>query len=179
MAMAHHRSPSRPPPPLDAAALDGLAIRYLGRFATTRARLRDYLQRKLRERGWAGDDPPPVDAIVERCAAAGYVDDAAFATARSRSLGRRGYGNARVTAALAAAGVAAGVANAVKQDEASAFAAADAFARRRRIGPYAATAPSPDDQRRALAAMVRAGHPWPIAQRFVRAVPGDVIENEA
>ena len=44
----------RQPPPLDAAALERLALRYVERFATTRGRLTDYLTRKIRERGWEG-----------------------------------------------------------------------------------------------------------------------------
>lgn len=173
------RAERRTPPPLDAAALDGFAVRYLGRYATTAARLRDFLARKLRERGWAEAGDPPIDAIVARCVAAGYVDDDAFAAARSRSLGRRGYGNGRIATALAAAGIDKVTAGSVAQDDAAAFAAADAFARKRRIGPYATTPATPDLNRRQLAAMVRAGHPWRLAQRFVRAAPGDMIENDA
>ncbi|HYZ48955.1 MAG TPA: RecX family transcriptional regulator, partial [Sphingomonas sp.] len=41
--------------PLDAPALERFALRYVERYATTRARLADYLSRKLRERGWAGE----------------------------------------------------------------------------------------------------------------------------
>ena len=53
--------------PLDAAALDRIALRYVERFATTRARLADYLRRKIRERGWDGEPVDPA-AIAERFA---------------------------------------------------------------------------------------------------------------
>ena len=68
----------RPAPPLDAAALDRLALRYVERFATTRGKLADYLRRKVRERGWTGPDADP-QAIAERMAGLGYIDDRQFA----------------------------------------------------------------------------------------------------
>ncbi|KTW08260.1 RecX family transcriptional regulator, partial [Sphingomonas sanguinis] len=38
--------------------LERLALRYVERFATTEGKLVDYLTRKLRERGWAGEGAP-------------------------------------------------------------------------------------------------------------------------
>ena len=49
------RKPRKPRPPLNAAKLEELALGYVGRFATSRAKLLSYLKRKLRERGWDGD----------------------------------------------------------------------------------------------------------------------------
>ena len=70
---------ARQPRPLDDAGLERLALRYVERYATSRARLSAYLGRKLRERGWAGSDAPPVEALTDRLAELRYVDDAAFA----------------------------------------------------------------------------------------------------
>ena len=42
------------PPPLDAEKLQNLALAYVGKFATSRAKLIDYLRRKLPRGGWAG-----------------------------------------------------------------------------------------------------------------------------
>ena len=70
-------------PPLDKAGLEQTALFYAGRYATSRARLKAYLLRKLRERGWDGAEPPPLEALVERLAGLGYVDDRAFAAARA------------------------------------------------------------------------------------------------
>ncbi len=81
-------APRRQAPPLDASALERLALRYVERFATSRAKLADYLRRKIRERGWDGA-PADVDALSERMAVLGYIDDRAFAEARARSLARR------------------------------------------------------------------------------------------
>lgn len=144
-----------------------MAIRYVGRFATTRARLAAYLQRKITERGWAGEGAPPVEALVERMAAAGYVDDRAFAAARTASLARRGYGARRQADALRAAGVtredAAALRDAEEDAEGAALAAARAFARRKRLGPWGGPA-DPDKARRQLAAMLRAGHDFAVAR---------------
>lgn len=159
--------------------MERLALHYLGRYATTRAKLATYLNRKLDERGWAGDGPPPVTAIVARMAELGYVDDLAFAEMRSASLGRRGYGVRHQADALRAAGVEEADRSAVfagREDDAEAgdHAAALAFARRKRIGPFAAAPADPDARRKALAAMMRAGHGYDIARRFVDAAPGEV-----
>ena len=126
-------------PPLDEAGLEQAALSYAGRYATSRAKLRAYLARKLRERGWAGAEAPPLDALVERLAGLNYVDDRAFATARGAALARRGYGARRVDAALHAAGI--GAEDAADAREAAADGAWEAalrFAERRGIGPFAA-----------------------------------------
>src|SRR3954454_6202128 len=102
-------APSRPrraPKPLDQNRLEEVALKYVERFATTRAKLRDYLRRKLRERGWTGEHEPDVAAIAERFAALGYVDDAAYALNKARSISGHGYGRRRLDQKLWAAGVA-------------------------------------------------------------------------
>jgi regulatory protein len=167
----------KPRPPLDEEGLERLALFYAGRYATTRARLRDYLGRKVRERGWAGAGGPPVERLAERFAALGYVDDRAFAAARAASLLRRGYGVRRVRQALRAAGVEAGDAEAVQREsEEEAWAAALRFARRRRIGPWSEGNPDRETRRKAAAAMLRAGHSIDIVGRLLDVAPGDIPE---
>lgn len=172
-------------PPLDAEALERLGLFYAGRFATTRARLADYLRRKLRERGWSGPGAPPVEALVERFAALGYVDDAAFARAKTGALLRRGYGTRRVAQALKAAGVEEeDIAPARDEAESGALDAALRFARRRRIGPYAESPPANDREGRearqkAAAAMLRAGHGLDLVRRILDASPGDVPDPDS
>jgi regulatory protein len=166
-------------PPLDAAGVERLALDYVARYATTRAKLRDYLNRKLRERGWAGDSPPPTEAMIARLAELGAVDDRAFAASRSASLARRGYGARRVGDALRAAGIDADdAAPAIEQADAAAWRSAEAFAKRRRIGPFSTVRADPDQRRRAFAAMLRAGHSPAIAHAFTAAAPGDVPQGD-
>ena len=166
-------------PPLDAAAIERLAIDYVGRYATTRAKLHAYLQRKLRTRGWAGEAPPPLDAIVARLAALGFVDDRAFAAARGAGLSRRGYGMRRVGDALRAAGIDADdAAPALEEAGEAVWTSAEAFAKRRRIGPFSSEPGDPDRRRRGFAAMLRAGHSPRIAKAFADAEPGMVPTPE-
>ena len=169
----------REAPPLDQPALDRLALRYVERFATSRGRLAAYLARKLRERGWAGEVPADPGAVAERMAALGYVDDHAFAEARAASLQRRGLGERRVAADWHAAGIGeeerAALAPAVAG---RAAAAALAFARRRRIGPFAAEPADRDGRARQLAAMLRAGHSLARSRRIVAAAPGEDVAEE-
>lgn len=168
-----------PPKPLERAALEQLALSYVGRYATTRAKLGRYLERKLRERGWDGEGGAPVNAIVERCATLGYVDDGAFAASRGAALGRRGFGERRIADALRDAGIApedaAPVREAAREDP---LAAALIFARRRRIGPFAAEDGDADRRRKALGALLRAGHPMDVSRRVAFAAVGAELDRE-
>jgi regulatory protein len=162
-------------PSYDSARLERAALDYAARYATTRSKLAAYLRRKLRERGWAEEGPPPVDALVERFADRGYVDDRAFAAARADSLLRRGYGARRISSALRAAGIdSRTVGELDERIDAEAEVAALRFARRKRIGPYAGATADPMQKRRWFAAMVRAGHPTKLVYRVLDIAPGDV-----
>jgi len=168
-------APRKLPRPLDRARLDALALAYVGRFATTRAKLQLYLARKLRERGWEDQSEPATEALAERLARLGYIDDAAYALAKGRSLGQRGFGRRRVSMALRAAGVGeedGRAANEAARDEA--LSAALRFAERRRLGPYATGAVDPKLRQRGLAAMIRAGHDFDLSRRIIDLPPGEV-----
>ena len=169
----------RPRPPLDEEALERLALFYAGRYATTRAKLKFYLGRKVKERGWEGGRPADLEALVERFQRLGYVDDRAFAEARAASLQRRGYGERRVEQALFAAGIdeedGAGARERVRE---GAWEAALRFAERKRIGPFAAEPADREGRQKAFAAMVRAGHPLEVARRLVNAAPGHIPDSD-
>lgn len=156
-----------------------MALHYAGRYATTRAKLLAYLSRKLRERGWAEDGKEPdLEALADRFAQLRYVDDAAYASMRAGALARRGYGLRRIEENLRAAGVGEVERQRARQEAESArFAAAEAFARKRRIGPFAALAADRATQEKQMAAFLRAGHDADLARRFVRAMPGEAVEE--
>jgi regulatory protein len=176
MSRSNPQDRRRAPPPLDVAALERLALRYVERFATTRARLADYLARKIRERGWEGD-PPDVRALAERLAGLGYIDDRAFGEARAGAMLRRGLGRRRVSGALRAAGIGEDDAAAIAPTvDAGAQAAALAFARRRRIGPYATAVPDREMRQKQIAAMIRGGHDMDLVRKIVDLAPGDSVE---
>ena len=165
----------KPVRPLDEEGLERLALFYAGRFATTRAKLAAYLSRKVRERGWAGSRPAPVERLVARFVELGYVDDRAFASAKAAALTRRGYGTRRVDQALRAAGIAEEDAGQAREEsEAAAHKAALRFAERKRIGPYAAETPDRLARQKAAAAMLRAGHGIDLVRKILDASPGDV-----
>jgi regulatory protein len=169
--------PRRPLPPLDSAALERSALRYVERYATTRGRLTAYLQRKIRERGWSEESPADTAGLAERMAELGYVDDRAFGEARASAMGRRGLGARRVSEALRHAGIEGEDAAAIAPEvEARAASSALAFARRKRIGPYALSAADRPQREKYLAAMLRAGHPLDLARTIVRMDPGEDVD---
>lgn len=172
--------PRKPRPPLDEDSLNERMLAYVGRFATSRARLAAYLTRKLRERGWAGAGEPPVEALVAKAARLGFVDDAAFALGKARSMTQRGYGERRVEQALHAAGIEAET-GAAARDHARAgrVEAALRYARRRRFGPFAPAVPDRTALDRQLAAMVRAGHDFGLARRILAISPGADVDRDA
>jgi regulatory protein len=172
----------REPRPIDAAQLQDMALGYAARYATTAAKLRRYLQRKLGERVWTPSDPPDIDALVTRITKLGYVNDRSYAASKQRDLTARGFGAGRVRGALAAAGVARDDVAAVLTPEdgmiADPYAPAIAFARRRRFGPFARDGADGDPVRRnrELAAMARAGHDFAVARRVLSAADATAAE---
>jgi len=163
------RREKRPPRPLDSARLEELALAYVARFATSAAKLEGYLARKLRERGWDGEGPAPVAALVTRFVANGYVDDLAYARAKSGSLLRRGYGERRIAQALHAAGIDEHVRDEVRSTSAAQRRAALALAQKRRFGPFGAVPPDHPVREKQIAAMLRAGHRLDSARELVNA----------
>jgi regulatory protein len=183
MSVWHKHGVARPPrssapaPPLDAAALERLALRYVERFATTRGKLSQYLARKIRERGLEGEADVP--ALVERFAELGYIDDRGFAEAKGRALAQRGYGARRVADALRAAGVdAPDAAGAIEQARTDAFDSAMRLARRKRIGPFAAEPADRALRDRQMGQLLRGGHAPGLARRIVAAAPGEDIDPD-
>jgi regulatory protein len=161
--------------PLDRPQLRDMALAYVGRYATTRAKLASYLGRKLRERGWADTETSEalaVEAIVAAMVANHFVDDRAYADMKAQGMSRRGYGPRRVQLALSAAGIEAedmdDALEGARQDQ---EAAALAFAKRRRIGPFSREAADQKQREKAFAAMLRAGHDYAVARRILDLPP--------
>jgi len=167
----------RIPPQLNDNSLQELALRYAGKYATTRAKLRAYLARKVRERGWDGTREPDLEALAGRFAELGYIDDAAYALSKSRALTGRGYGKRRLADKLRRDGVdEADGAAARAHADGQAVAAALRFAERRRLGPFAVAAPEPKQRGKWIAAMVRAGHDLTLARAIAQLAPGAEID---
>jgi regulatory protein len=172
------RAAKKPAPPLNEERLRQLALHYVGKYATTQAKLTGYLARKTRESGWDGERPADIDALTAQFVELGYINDAQFAEARSRSFVRRGYGQRRLNEDLRASGIGENDAIPAKRHmEESGFSAAENFARRKRIGPFATDAATPEKRQKQLHAFLRAGHDFTLARRFVDAAPGDDITD--
>ncbi|NJM50535.1 MAG: RecX family transcriptional regulator [Sphingomonadales bacterium] len=178
--MKDRSTQKRPAPPLNNRHLRDLALHYVGRYATTKAKLNSYLARKIRERGWtAAETKPDLEALSAEFADLGYIDDAAYAASRARSFARRGYGQRRLEQDLYAAGISDYDAiEARSESAAQLWQSAHAFARRKGIGPYAKETAPPEKRQKQLAAFVRAGHAYDIARKFVETQPGEYVEGD-
>lgn len=173
----HSRRKCKHLPPLDDLTLRNMALSYVGRYATTKTRLARYLDRKIRERGWVDQSPPPISDIVARYCALGYVNDETFAQSRASALSRRGYGTNRIKMSLYAAGIdSALAAQASRLDPETAYQSALAYARRKQIGPFARGSVSPEMQRKIMAAMLRAGHSFELTRTILAYDP---VDNDA
>jgi regulatory protein len=167
--------PPPPGPPPDARTLHDAALRHLSRYSTTQAGLLRVLARRIdRWARAAAAEPETIAAcqdaardVVTRLAAAGAVNDAAFAAGRARSLARAGRSRRAIGAHLAARGVPSALTAALPDDPAAELASALAYARRRRIGPFRQP-PDPEQRLRDLGRLARAGFPQPIAEAALR-----------
>ena len=169
-------------PPLDQARLESLALSYVARFATTKAKLISYLQRKIHERGdFENMDRLNIDIIVNKLVGLGYIDDFSFAQSRSTSLLNRGYGKRRIQQALKGAGIDEITRNELMPNEMEVRKSAVKLAKRRRFGPFHGgelideikNRPSREKQ---IAAMVRAGHDFNTARTIIEAASKEELE---
>jgi regulatory protein len=148
--------------------LERWALGYLGHYASSAENLRRVLMRRVRRHAPEAVEParPLIEAIVTRYREAGLLDDAAYAAARATSLHRRGGSLMVIRTRLMAKGVAgedvAGAVGGLQELGSDPdLAAACAFARRRRLGPFRRVA---GDRTRELAAFARAGFSRRVAE---------------
>jgi regulatory protein len=160
--------------------LERWALHYLGRYASSAENLRRVLARRVRRRSPKAVPAaaPMIVALVARYRESGLLDDAAYAAARVQSLHRHGASIHAMRGRLAAKGVStADVADAVSGLRAVApdpdLAAACAFARRRRLGPFRRAAA---DQARELGAFVRAGFSHRVAEMVLACADVAAVE---
>ncbi|HVJ89940.1 MAG TPA: RecX family transcriptional regulator [Labilithrix sp.] len=184
------RGPNDDPGPAPSrAVLHEAALAYLARGSATAATLGRVLERKLatwaRKAERSQRDPEGIEgelatareaitSIVARFREVGLINDAAYAESRARSLSRSGRSRRAIAAHLTAKGVAPEtVREALPEDARIELAAALAFARKRRIGPYAREvdedrATRQAAKQKALAAMARAGFAFSTCERALR-----------
>jgi len=178
----------RPPKKATAKHLENVALWYLQRFAASADSLRRVLLRRVDKSARAHDTDREEGAalvadIVARFRASGLLDDRIYAEGRARSLHRRGVSIRGIGARLRAKGVGAGdieAALAALQDEAAEpdLAAAIAYVRRRRIGPYRRGGDREAMRERDLAALARQGFDYDTARRVIEADSAEALVAE-
>jgi regulatory protein len=166
----------RPPRPVTSAYLQRAALSYLERYASSAENLRRVLRRKIEKRcRLRGEEPDPfyalVDDVVERSLRGGLVDDTRYARARVATLRRRGGSARAIQAKLSVKGVdretiAAALGGEDRDRAADEEAAAHAFARRRKIGPYRPGERGPYRDKD-MASLGRAGFPFDLVRRVI------------
>ncbi len=162
--------------PADARKLYEAALNHLAKYAATEVGMARVLARKIErwERLRGAEDGPDtailraakaaIPGIIARLKAADLLNDEAFAASRARRLVREGKSRRAALAHLAAKGVTAEVASKTLADDPEReLAAACAYLRRRRAGPFG-EAP----EHKILAAMARAGFSQSVARQSIR-----------
>jgi regulatory protein len=165
--------------PPDEAKLYEAGLNHLARYAATEAGMARVLARKIDRwaRLYAGETADPeatnqaargaraaIPRVIARLKAANVLDDSAFAASRAKRLTREGKSRRFALAHLAAKGVAPAAASAaVADDPERELAAACAYLRRRRAGPFGAA-----EELKTLAAMARTGFSQETARRALR-----------
>lgn len=169
----------RKPRKATAKSLENAALYYLKRFSSSKANLARVLMRRVdksaRFHGTdRGEGRELVEAIVEKLAAAGLVDDIRYAEGRVRTLRQRGSSQRMIRAKLQEKGVGAETIDLVladlEEDTPNAeVAAAVQFARRRRLGPFRQRPPADNQRERDMAALARAGFGYGLATKVIDA----------
>ena len=165
------------------------ALYYLGRYAASSGHLRRLLQVKVTRSVRAHDTDPAegaaaIEALIADLLGMGLLDDARYAQERARILHRRGASMRAIRAELRAKGIEADdieAALAGLREEAAEpeLAAALAYARRRRLGPYRKDDARPDFREKDLAALDRRGFGYDLARRVIESSDIAELEDEA
>ncbi|GAB3457457.1 regulatory protein RecX [Insolitispirillum peregrinum] len=189
------RSGAKPVRKVSKTSLMNAALYHLGRFATSRAGLRQVLERKawrsLQAHGGDADEVARwIEAVLDSLQKQGWLNDGAFAEARARSLNARGTATRTIRQKLAQKGVAEDdiVAALDRLGEEQGFddarqsdrMAAVAYARRRRLGPWRGEGELRSERReRDLAALARQGFDLDIARQVIDAETPEQAEDWA
>ncbi|MET4734925.1 regulatory protein [Thalassospira sp. MBR-102] len=163
------------------------AIWYLERFAASRARLEKLMRGKIRlSVAEYGTDPQEAEewmkSVLNTCENAGFINDTAYAKGRARSLLRKGKAMRVIAADLNARGIASDMIDDTITDlrqeaDQAAYedvrgtdpnlAAAAAYARRRRLGPFRRPEQRDEKRDKDLAALARQGFGYDTATRII------------
>lgn len=185
-APGDRRQAGKPPRKATRQSLENAALHYLERFAASADALRRVLMRRVERSAQAHDTDRAegaamVDAILERFRQSGLLNDAVYAEGRTATLHRRGASARGIRRQLAAKGVdrdtvEAAIARLAEEAPDPDFAAAIAYARRRRLGPWRG-GDRATRRDRDLAALARQGFSYDVARRVIDAPSPEALEN--
>jgi regulatory protein len=162
----------RKPRKMTAKRLHAIALAYLDRYETSEAGFRAMLERRVFKSAVAhGDNPDTFASMIEeevrKALDAGFIDNARFATNQVYQQRGRGASARAIAARLKAKGVADDlIQDALAEDERDDEAAAQRYARRRRLGPYRLKDRA-ERRERDMAALCRAGFSFGLAARVI------------
>lgn len=173
--------------PITADYLERVTAHYLERYFTSTIHLRKLLLARVERAARAGLTPREegirsVDEELARLLRIGALDDARFTADRCRVLRKRGASQQKIRAHLAQKGITSQNLdfNALASEDdgpADDWAAAQIFARKRKAGPWNPAGRDPDQRKRDLGRLVRAGFSFSIAKRIVFAESVEDLED--
>ncbi len=169
----------RAPRKMTEKRLHNIALAYLNRYETSEAGFRSMLERRVAKAARAhGEDPALYRAMIEsevaQCLEAGFIDNKRFAENQVYQQRSRGVSARAIYARLKSKGIADDlIDHALNMDERDDAAAAERYARRRRLGPYRVKDRA-EKRERDLAALCRAGFSFSLAVRIIDADAGEV-----
>lgn len=183
-----HPKPKRKiPRKVSATSLENAALYYLQRFATSSENLRQVLSRRVQRAAKHHDTDVEacaqwIDDLIGRYMECGLLNDAAYARAQAASLNRRGKSLRAIRVKLAQKAVPGDIIDdtlGALADELGEpdLAAAIAYARKRRIGPYRLNVKPSDNRDKELAALARNGFSYSLARKIVEAEDSEELEN--
>ncbi len=166
-------------------SLQNAAMHYLERFSTSKANLkRVLLSRVARSAKAHGTDPHEglawIEALLDKLEGLGYLNDAVYAENKAESMNRRGKPSNQVRWALKMKGVDQDTTEASmtklsdELGEEPDRAAALAFARKKRLGPYRPPELREAHKTKDIQALARAGFGWDLAREIVE---GDGVRS--
>jgi regulatory protein len=163
------------PPNVSRAGLEAAALRYLERFDCSTARLKKVLTERVVKAARAGVEeaagaPAIIEQILERYQSSGLINDQRFAQNFAERQRDRGASRRMIEQKLRMRGISGELVQQVlprSESAKSELEAAQAFARRRRLGPHRKADVRAAHRQKDLAALARAGFDYDTASRVV------------
>ena len=163
----------RAPRPVTVSYLRQAALHYLQQRSASRAMVRLTLMRRakarLQVRALEAETVADIERALDALVADTLIDDATFARGRKATLAHKGLPARRIAQGLRLKGVDVATIEATLADGIDDLAQARRYAERRRLGPWSRKTDTPEQRRKDLAAMARAGFSYGIASQALAA----------